>query len=921
MVDPGSDFQNLAVGETENVTFQVTVTDDEGATDVETVTVTVTGTNDVPVLTVADMTATEDGPSVTGTASATDADDNSTATYSISTAPSKGSGSIAADGTYTFDPGSDFQNLAVGETEDVTFQVTVTDGEGAQDVKTVTVTVTGTNDAPVATNDPGSPTLINFELGVSSGSSSISDWGVVNNLGQIEFQGDGIAGRVTGFRNDVASDVTFNSSNGLGVSGGNSEINLNEALRFDFDDPAVLTELTLSSLGGRFQNQDARVGWSAEQSDGTFVSGTFDQPASSTETVELPGSLGSIVQLSLYVEADSEANFTVKAISGSASVDAIVLDEDSSVELSAAQLLDNYTDVDGDTLTINEINGQSVDLFDVDQVDIAIINGVLSFDGAGGMIFTPDSNFFGQTSFEYQVSDGNGGEDTAEVAFRVRSINDAPEISVESDTYNTIEDIPLVIPAGDISIADVEDSDLTPSFSANNGRIDIQSDGSLLYTPELNWSGTDTITVTVVDSSGAEVRETFEVTVDPINDAPVANDDPVESFVLGGTNVESDWGTLSNGVYSFNSGGITGSISGSQDLSFQTGSNFGIGARGNEIDVNENVVFQFDSPVSNAQIGLGSLGSHYNAGSSQNARVIWEARDSVGNLVSQGEVRSDQANSDGDNNRTTNTIEIPESFSQLTLYTLANQNSNFTVQSFSADVANAQVIDAGDTLVADTSSGVLANDTDPEGDDLTVIGVGQEGSAVQAFSGSTTVSGQYGTLTINADGSYQYQATAAQELSSGQQATDRFDYQISDGELDVTATLSFSVQGVNDAPELTLEANRVTQSAAKAGDEAATFSATDPDNDAIGIEFDGTVPVDSEGNAIYTISADSVQLTQAGADLANQGGPLPEISLTAKRWVSLRLSLCYTQYQPNTDYRRITRHLGAAGGLLRSRFD
>ena len=298
------------------------------------------------------------------------------------------------------------------------------------------------------------------------------------------------------------------------------------------------------------------------------------------------------------------------------------------------------------------------------------------------MTFTPNSNFFGQTSFEYQVSDGNGGEDTAEVAFRIRSINDAPEISVVSDTYNTDEDIPLAIPASDISIADVEDSDLTLSFSANNGRIDIQSDGSLLYTPELNWSGTDTITITVVDSSGARASKSFGVTVNSVNDAPVANDDPVESFILGGTKVESDWGTLSNGAYSFNSGGVTGSITGSQDLSFQTGSNFGIGARGNEIDVNENVVFQFDSPISNARIGLGSLGSHYNAGSSQNARVIWEARDSDGNLVSRGEVRSDQANSDGDNNRTTNTIEIPESFSPITLYTMAKQNTNVKVHSF-----------------------------------------------------------------------------------------------------------------------------------------------------------------------------------------------------------------------------------------------
>ena len=552
--------------------------------------------------------------------------------------------------------------------------------------------------------------------------------------------------------------------------------------------------------------------------------------------------------------------------------DNVSIEEDSSTI--QIDVLENDNDPDGDTLSVVSA-----------EVDPAV--GVVSVGENGIVSFTPVENYFGEAEITYGVTDGNNPVVFSTVQISVTGTNDAPVLTVAD--VDAVEDGPSV--TGTASATDVDDNS-TATYSIRTapakGSASIAADGTYTFDPGSDFQNlavgeTEDVTfqVTVTDGEGAQDVKTVTVTVTGTNDAPVANDDPVESFALGGTNVESDWGSLSNGVYSFNSGGITGSISGSQDLSFQTGSNFGIGARGNEIDVNENVVFQFDSPVSNAQIGLGSLGSHYNAGSSQNARVIWEARDSDGNLVSQGEVRSDQANSDGDNNRTTNTIEIPESFSQLTLYTLANQNSNFTVQSFSADVANAQVIDAGDTLVADTSSGVLANDTDPEGDDLTVIGVGQEGSAVQAFSGSTTVSGQYGTLTIDADGSYQYQATTAHELSSGQQATDRFDYQISDGELDDTATLSFTVQGVNDAPELTLEASRVTQSTAKAGDDAATFSVTDRDNDAIGIEFDGTVPVDSEGNAIYTISADSVQLTQAGADLANQGGPLPEISLTA----------------------------------------
>ena len=60
------------------------------------------------------------------------------------------------DGTFTFDPGADFQDLALGETRDVTFTYTATDDSGAGNdtstAATVTVTVTGTNDQPTVSN-------------------------------------------------------------------------------------------------------------------------------------------------------------------------------------------------------------------------------------------------------------------------------------------------------------------------------------------------------------------------------------------------------------------------------------------------------------------------------------------------------------------------------------------------------------------------------------------------------------------------------------------------------------------------------------------------------------------------------------------------------------------------------------------------
>ena len=57
---------------------------------------------------------------------------------------------VNADGTWSFDPGSDFQNLNVGDTRVTTITYRVSDGQGGTDEATVSVTVTGSNDAPVA---------------------------------------------------------------------------------------------------------------------------------------------------------------------------------------------------------------------------------------------------------------------------------------------------------------------------------------------------------------------------------------------------------------------------------------------------------------------------------------------------------------------------------------------------------------------------------------------------------------------------------------------------------------------------------------------------------------------------------------------------------------------------------------------------
>ena len=152
--DPNGDFEALDTGETTTVTFTYAVSD--ATTSVEQqVTVTISGANDGPVPQTASIAAVEDG-SVEGTLIATDADDTDL-TFTLVTPPTKGTLTVDADGSYSFDPGQAFQDLDAGATETLSFVYSVGDGE-ATALKTATLTVTGSNDGPVAVSDVATTT-------------------------------------------------------------------------------------------------------------------------------------------------------------------------------------------------------------------------------------------------------------------------------------------------------------------------------------------------------------------------------------------------------------------------------------------------------------------------------------------------------------------------------------------------------------------------------------------------------------------------------------------------------------------------------------------------------------------------------------------------------------------------------------------
>ncbi|MGF6332038.1 VCBS repeat-containing protein [Pseudomonas sp. BS3782 TE3695] len=168
-----SAVQSLKAGESHNEVFTVQVSDGLGGIDTQLVTVTVSGTNDAPVLSF--VTGNDAGAvkedttlSVSGQFSSADIDHDATTSWSIVGSNTGSYGSIAVDSTgqwtYTLANGTDgvasaVQSLKAGESHNEVFTVQVSDGLGGVDTQLVTVTVTGSNDAPVLSfvtgNDAG----------------------------------------------------------------------------------------------------------------------------------------------------------------------------------------------------------------------------------------------------------------------------------------------------------------------------------------------------------------------------------------------------------------------------------------------------------------------------------------------------------------------------------------------------------------------------------------------------------------------------------------------------------------------------------------------------------------------------------------------------------------------------------------------
>lgn len=516
-------FDTLAEGELAADIFTYTIGNAAGEQSTATVDLTVEGVNDAPIAFDDNLTVTEDndlaGSVFDDNGFGADLDiDNSDVISVVSIDGSRanigqpvtlsGGGQIILndDGSFQFSTLNAYDALADGETTTETFTYNIIDEFSAQATATVNLEITGVNDAPVAQDD----TFLTDE-----------DTAVSGDL----FSDNGL-----GADADIDSSAfTVTAVNGVAANVGSSFI--------------------LPGLGGDLFVQ---------------ADGTFDYLPGADADALADGDLGA-VSFTYEITDDFGAVSTANAL--------ITL---TGLNDAPEAINDRFSITEDDDLTGNlfDDNGNGAD-FDIDLGDsftVTAINGVAANVGQqitlseGGLITINDDgsfSFAANNAYEeiaqdddtteditYTITDSQGATSTATLNLNIQGVNDAPvaqddDVSIiEGDvaTFDVISDngngIDFDIDNDQLTVISangqaVPSGGATNFFTATGLAITIDSTGALTLnaaSPALDVLGdgeqlVDSFTYVLEDEFGATDTAQVNVTVNGVNDAPVANDD------------------------------------------------------------------------------------------------------------------------------------------------------------------------------------------------------------------------------------------------------------------------------------------------------------------------------------------------------------------------------------------------------------
>ena len=235
----------------------------------------------------------------------------------------------------------------------------------------------------------------------------------------------------------------------------------------------------------------------------------------------------------------------------------------------------------------------------------AAASGTVARLTGGTFTYTPDPDFNGSDSFAFEVFDGEFTVG-ATVTITVNPVNDPPVVTILPIEVD--EDGSAV---GTVIATDVDEGD-TLTFSVTtppaNGQVSpIDPDtGIFTYTPNPDFNGTDTFTVTVGDTT-VDVTVTVNVSVTAVADAPVAHDANIatgEDTPTGGTltATDADGDPLSYSIVTGSTNGTAvvsadGTFSYTPNLNFNGSDFFTFRANDGGLDSNTATVFISIAPV------------------------------------------------------------------------------------------------------------------------------------------------------------------------------------------------------------------------------------------------------------------------------------------------------------------------------------
>ncbi len=863
--DPDPDFNGAD-------TFTYVANDGTEASNVATVTITVRPVNDAPLGVDDAYTVNEDAtldvapPGVL--TNDTDADlDALTAT--LVTDVSNGTLTLIADGSFRYTPNADFNGAD-------TFTYNANDPSGAAASATVTITVIAVNDPPNARDDsvttpedtPITITVLANDDDPDADQLTVTAVSDPSN-GTVRIEPDGTLTFIPGVDVNGADTFTYDVDDGQGGRStatvditvtpvNDAPIAADDAYSVDEDDALVVQNVP----GEDILENDSDVDGDAltavlitDVSNGTLAlapNGSFTY----TPNADFNGT-DSFTYVANDGTEDSNVatvNITVDPVNDPpvGVDDAYAVDEDQVLTIAAPGLLDNDLDVDGDALA----SGLGANPG----------SGTLTLNGDGSFTYTPNADFNGTDTFQYLPRDGTVDGNLTTVTITVRPVNDAPVAAGVS--YSTDEDTALTIAVPGVlgNDTDVDGDALTAVLSTDvsNGTLALAPDGSFTYTPNADFNGADSFTYVANDGTENSNVATVNITVNPVNDQPVATDDvyavnedtpldiPAPGVLTNDSDPDGDAPSaalatdVSNGTLTLN---LDGSFDYNPNPNFSGVDSFTYVAADGSLNSNPATVTITVTPVNDPPTTVDDT-AVTGEDSPVNINVLANDSDPEGDPLTV--TASDPPNGTTRVNPDLTVTYTPDpDFNGADSFTYdaddGNGGRSTGTVTITVDPVNDQPVAADDvyavnedTLLNIPSPGVLTNDSDPDGDAL---------SAALA----TDVSN--GTLTLNLDGSFDYNP------NPNFSGVDSFTYVAADGSLNSNpATVTITVTPVNDPPianpdSVTTEEDRPVTVDILAND-------SDPDGDPLGVDtcsdpVFGRVVINTTNNAVtYTPDPD-----------------------------------------------------------------